>query len=568
MKMGLSTSSMRRRGCLYGIVLVLIPCTVLIVVIGTDYTSEQSMSQRMAEFQMRMQYLESMYRTKQEDVAILSQYLRLAALNGASIFGSGTGSTDGANVSLANLDLLEGLSPDSRSLIRNVTSTSRLAESLKLPTAFHFLPHLLDDSASLQPSYIESKKRQGVSIVLGIPTVKRDKQSYLVETIDNLIANMDEEEQNDTMIVVYVGETDLDYVKLVAHQIRTRFASYIESGFLEIIAPAASYYPNMNNLRQTLNDSQERVRWRSKQNLDFAFLMAYAQPKGAFYLQLEDDILTKKGFVTIMKNFALEKTAKKEHANWFVLDFCQLGFIGKMFKSADLPWLITFFQMFFNDKPVDWLLYHLIYTKVCSVEKDGKSCKQEMSKLWIHYKPSLFQHIGTQSSLRGKVQKLKDKQFGKIPNFHPHRNPPAVVRTGIQPYKSYTLQKAYSGDSFFWGLMPQPGDLIEFKFKQPTTVRRYLFRSGNFEQPSDRFYNTTVEVLPASGNGSAISAALPFNVTKDGFLVVGSFNNYGIADGVIDPKIGKLKELRLHVNSDSQNWVILREIYLQSNSVR
>lgn len=41
-----------------------------------------------------------------------------------------------------------------------------------------------------------------------------------------------------------------------------------------------------------------------------------------------------------------------------------------MFKSAELPWLITFFQMFYNDKPVDWLLEHLIYTKVCNWEKD------------------------------------------------------------------------------------------------------------------------------------------------------------------------------------------------------
>lgn len=27
--------------------------------------------------------------------------------------------------------------------------------------------------------------------------------------------------------------------------------------------------------------------------------------------------------------------------------------------------------------------------------------------MWLHYKPSLFQHIGTHSSLKGKVQKLK-----------------------------------------------------------------------------------------------------------------------------------------------------------------
>lgn len=46
---------------------------------------------------------------------------------------------------------------------------------------------------------------------------------------------------------------------------------------------------------------------------------------------------------------------------------------GKMFKSAELPWLITFFQMFYNEKPVDWLLGHLIDTKVCNWEKDTVS---------------------------------------------------------------------------------------------------------------------------------------------------------------------------------------------------
>lgn len=177
--------------------------------------------------------------------------------------------------------------------------------------------------------------------------------------------------------------------------------------------------------------------------------------------------------------------------------------LGKMFKSVELPWLITFFQMFYNDKPVDWLLEHLIYTKVCNWEKDmvslihscirrrrrrhlfiiqslirnfltfpQKHCKQEKAKLWLHYKPSLFQHIGTTSSLKGKVQKLKDKQFGKIPTFYPHTNPPATIKSPINPYKSHTIQRAYAGESFFWGLLPQPGDYVEFIFLQPYNLRR------------------------------------------------------------------------------------------------
>lgn len=161
----------------------------------------------------------------------------------------------------------------------------------------------------------------------------------------------------------------------------------------------------MNRLRDTLGDDHRRVVWRSKQNLDFAFLMSYASTKGTFYVQLEDDILAKKNFITTMKSYALHKISLKEE--WFILDFCQLGFIGKMFKCVDLPWLVQFILMFHNDKPVDWLLDHLVSTKVCNLDKDSKHCKMAKAELWLHYKPSLFQHIGTHSSLKGKVQKLK-----------------------------------------------------------------------------------------------------------------------------------------------------------------
>lgn len=57
-----------------------------------------------------------------------------------------------------------------------------------------------------------------------------------------------------------------------------------------------------------------------------------------------------------------------------------------------------------------------------------------------------------------------------------------------------------------------------------------------------------------------------YNTTNDGFLIVGSFNNFGIAEGSVDSRIGKLRELRLHVHSDSENWVILSEVmFLATN---
>lgn len=102
-----------------------------------------------------------------------------------------------------------------------------------------------------------------------------------------------------------------------------------------MISPSSSYYPDLSKLRDTLGDDHQRVLWRSKQNLDFAFLMSYAQTKGTFYVQLEDDILAKKNFITTMKSFALQKIGTKD--NWFVLDFCQLGFIGTILLYVTSP---------------------------------------------------------------------------------------------------------------------------------------------------------------------------------------------------------------------------------------
>jgi alpha-1,3-mannosylglycoprotein beta-1,4-N-acetylglucosaminyltransferase A/B len=53
----------------------------------------------------------------------------------------------------------------------------------------------------------------------------------------------------------------------------------------------------------------------------------YARHRGTFYVQLEDDILSRKGFINTMKTFALTTSMKND--DWFMLDFCQLGFIGK-----------------------------------------------------------------------------------------------------------------------------------------------------------------------------------------------------------------------------------------------
>ncbi len=153
---------LRRKGCIFiATALILIPFTIFII-IGPDLKLEQNLSQKLAEYQMRVQYLEAMYRAKQEDVSILSQYLGLTAAN------SNTSDNNSALNSFNNI--LESLTPESKAIIKNLTLASHQrfsSSALRLPTAHHFLPHLLDDPASLRPAFLQSKGRTGVSIVLG-----------------------------------------------------------------------------------------------------------------------------------------------------------------------------------------------------------------------------------------------------------------------------------------------------------------------------------------------------------------------------------------------------------------
>ncbi len=95
-----------------------------------------------------------------------------------------------------------------------------------------------------------------------------------------------------------------------------------------------------------------------------------------------------------------------------------------MFRSDDLPWLVQFFLMFYNDKPgtvmfslklfeqilffgvkdsylkaycytkflfsVDWLLENLIQTKICKLDQDFKKCKKEKVMYMYSYDTVFF----------------------------------------------------------------------------------------------------------------------------------------------------------------------------------
>uniref|UniRef100_A0A672H395 Alpha-1,3-mannosyl-glycoprotein 4-beta-N-acetylglucosaminyltransferase A n=1 Tax=Salarias fasciatus TaxID=181472 RepID=A0A672H395_SALFA len=444
-------------------------------------------------------------------------------------------------------DALTNFSDETQKLLKELANR----KPLQVPNIYHHLPHLLNNEGSLHPAVQVGLGRTGVTMVMGIPTVKRKVKSYLSETLRSLIDKLSPEEKLDCVIIVFVGETDLDYVHSVVAGLEKEFSTELNSGLLEVISPPATYYPDLTNLKETFGDSKERVRWRTKQNLDYSFLMMYAVSKGVYYVQLEDDIVAKPNYFATMKNFALQLSSE----DWMILEFSQLGFIGKMFQAPDLNLIVEFIFMFYKEKPIDWLLDHILWVKVCNPEKDAKHCERQKSSLRVRFRPSLFQHVGLHSSLAGKIQKLTK---GFLMELTETEDPSWCCV--VQVYQGHTLEKTYLGEDFFWAITPTAGDYVLFKFDRPVSIERFLFRSGNQEHPGDKIENTTVEILPVSESG--LQTKEKYKRTEDRFYRIGHFEK-GVAEGAVDPSFNPVVALRLSVLKDSAVWAILSEIHIK-----
>lgn len=223
---------------------------------------------------------------------------------------------------------------------------------------------------------------------------------------------MNKMEKDQTLIVISIGETDQNYVESVVEELRGKFKKDFSSGLIEIISPTSSlYHPKLDNLRISFNDTPERVRWRSKENLDTSFLMRFAMDKSKYFLMIEDDVITKPNFIS--KIFELielsNRTTVKE--SWLMLKLCRLGTVATLFRSSNLRDISDFLYIFYDSKPVDWLLDNFLSTKYCSMDWPHKKCHKEKEKFKLFVEPSLFQHVGVVSSLSGKLQTETDRNF-------------------------------------------------------------------------------------------------------------------------------------------------------------
>ncbi len=346
-------------------------------------------------------------------------------------------------------------------------------------------------------------------------------------------------DKSETVVVIFLADFDRKYNELVVQNLTASFMPYINMGFFQIIQAAQDFYPPLTGLKRNFKDKPERVSWRSKQVVDFAFMFLYGQNISQYYLQLEDDVICAPNFVPQIKQYIVHQ---KKH--WAILEFSELGFIGKLFKSADLRKLSQFMMTFYEEQPVDWLIR---YYRMAMAQHQV-----------LLRKPTLFQHVGELSSFdTSKPNQLKDRFFAQGEKQWKGDDPPAVVTTNLQAYDKWTVDLVYAaGVGFFWAKDVVAGSAVYIVFDDPQYLDRVAIETGDPGHPNDTLEAGIVELSPKllKLDGTKVHCA--------DFMVIGQFDKGQLDERNLQKKIGgrPTKCLRVAIQKNQTHWLVIRQI--------
>lgn len=407
-------------------------------------------------------------------------------------------------------------------------------------------------------------------LTIGIPSVYRQMSGtqYLATTIKSLLENMDpDEEMPDVQILVFAADFDIKLRKEVVDIVQRSFPRELESGVLQVLTVDAAAYPPLTDLKRNYNDPDERVTWRAKQVVDFAFMFYYARNLSQFYLQIEDDVMSSPHFVSMIRAFV----ASQNH-HWVALDFSTLGFIGKLIRSSDLEEFARFLLMFYDEQPVDYL--YILFMKILVQDRP------------ILHRPTLFQHFGEHSSLAGKASMriYKDKFFAlgrdaKLPVFsivvNTTKNPAAQILTSIEAYSNFVPEAPY-GDTtgYFWGKTPRVDDVYMIIFKSPQKLKSLFVETGRETQQNDFLRQGVLEISPPSNSSSIKSSEnsqFEESVSDASKRQCGEFTKIDDFDKgvVLVENVDRIVDdltlcVRIRVTNSQEEWVIINNIIIKT----
>lgn len=431
-------------------------------------------------------------------------------------------------------------------------------------------------------------------LTIGIPSIKRlNGVTYLMQTLTSLVDETTPTERNDIVIIVFLADLDVDHNANATRQIVRRYEREIAAGFIQILRVAREYYPPLENLKRNFNDPPERVTWRAKQVADYVLMFKYGRNLSDYYLHLEDDVVCSKRYATSIRRYVESKNGdlggkngdpgekvkhvkdgdpgkKRDPKNnedprkkvdpgknngdpeksgrWAMLEFSELGFIGKLFRAGDLDRLATFMMTFYEEQPVDWLMTYF---------------RLSMAQRRVHLrKPTLFQHVGRTSSFdTTKDNALVDRYFDSGDKPWTGDNPPATVLSTMAPFEGHTPDLAYSsGSGFFWAAKVVAGDVLLVVFDDEHRLAKVVVETGCPQHPNDRVGEATLHV----GFTDEVAETDP---SKTDDVCANATFVSRFADGRTE--VGSLDErferraarcLKVAITEGQSNWVVFYQI--------
>lgn len=190
----------------FGLLLALLPVLTLFTLYtgddGKDHgelrpSMETILNRRIIELKEKLNYIEMVNQQHMIEVHYLQKVIETLSSNGT-------------------------LPPNLNGLVESFAIGG---DYMRFPSIVNFLPHLTKVQGPLQLSYRRISSRypsgkMGVSVVLGVPTVKRPVESYLITTVRNLIDSLNFSERNDAVIVVFIAEVS---IRLTTNKLPTFF---------------------------------------------------------------------------------------------------------------------------------------------------------------------------------------------------------------------------------------------------------------------------------------------------------------------------------------------------------
>ena len=396
-------------------------------------------------------------------------------------------------------------------------------------------------------------------LTIGVPSIKRaNGPTYILQTIESLIENTSAEEHNiSVVVVVFLADQDIDYNKDVSKMITKKHQAYINLGFLQIVTVGNSFYPPLVGLKHNFNDHVERVKWRSKQVSDYVFLFLLSHKMSKFYLQLEDDVISSPRFVHYIQQYI-----KIQQGKWTLLEFSELGFIGKLFKDSDLLKFSRFLWTFYDEQPVDWLVGY--FRKIMS---------QDDIRL---RKPTLFQHMGTVSSFdTSKANNLKDRFFVSAyqNKSEVNLNPPAEIITNLKPHNSHLPEYAYSSaESYFWAVNAEQDNYYEIIFYSFETVDSISVDTGIMDMERHRLNDILHHgELQVSRHLNEDEHTKLHSVRCKNYSTVGIFEgghvDVNLSSDITNPFM-PIRCVKIVITKSQQEWMILYKIVINKSSAK